>query len=207
MIGVGIVVRIMAGIVARTVSAQGSVLCRQPVWHVLQTPTRLRGASTFAACSCKVGWSNYRFTFIPFPRQDYNATCMQCEAGKFKSVTTIPVCIDCAAGTYTEREGTTACTTCERGKYSAGGVDMYITFVAAETSEYKCCAAVEQLGSQVERRKQKVTPRSSFIPTGNRTMPAWDSSGYSRCQLPFSWTELHKVLSFMPFSWTELHKD
>jgi len=45
---------------------------------------------------------------------------------------------------------------------------MCITFVAAGTSE--CCAAVEQLGSQVERLKQQVTPRSSFIPTGNRTM-------------------------------------
>ena len=31
----------------------------------------------------------------------------------------------------------------------------------------------------------------------NRTMPAWGNSGYSRCQLPFSWTELHKVLSFI----------
>jgi hypothetical protein len=155
------------------------------------------GSLNIANCSCKAGWSNYRFTFKPFPSQDYNATCMQCEAGKFKSVTTIPVCIECAAGTYAAREGATACTTCERGKYSAGGADMCTTFVAAETSECKCCAAVEQLGSEVERLKQKVTPRSSFIPTDNRTMQAWGNSGYSRCQLPFSWTQLHKVLNFL----------
>ena len=30
---------------------------------------------------------------------------------------------------------------------------------------------------------------------GKRTLPAWGNSGYSRCQLPFSWTELIKVLS------------
>ena len=50
----------------------------------------------------------------------------------------------------------------------------------------------EQLGSEFERLKQLVTTRSSFIPTGNRTMTAWGNSGYSRCQLPFSWTELNK---------------
>ena len=75
---------------------------------------------------------------------------------------------------------------------------MSITFVAAGTSE--CCAAVEQLGSQVERLKQQVTPCSSFIPTGNRTM-AWTEQLWllllSGCQLQFSWTELHKVLCFI----------
>jgi FtsZ-binding cell division protein ZapB len=39
----------------------------------------------------------------------------------------------------------------------------------------------EQLGSEFERLKQLVATRSSFIPTGNRTMPAWGNSGYSRC--------------------------
>ncbi len=89
---------------------------------------------------------------------------------------------------------------------------MCITFEAAETSE--CCAAVDELasevkrlkhqgeqlkqqgellGSEVERLKHLLTPRSSFIPTGNRTMPAWGKSVYSRCQLLFSWTELNKV--------------
>jgi sugar-specific transcriptional regulator TrmB len=62
----------------------------------------------------------------------------------------------------------------------------------------------EQVGSEVERLKQQVerltkvvTPRSSFMPTGNRTMPGWDSSAYTRCQLLFSWTELNKVPSFI----------
>ena len=80
---------------------------------------------------------------------------------------------------------------------------MCITFVAEGSSE--CCVDEleseverlkqqrEMLGSEVERLKQLVTPRSSFIPTANRTMPAWGNSGYSRCQLPFSWTELNKV--------------
>ena len=61
----------------------------------------------------------------------------------------------------------------------------------------------EQVGSEVDRLKQQVerltkvvTPRSSFITTSNRTMPGWGTSAYTRCQLPFSWTELIKVLSF-----------
>ncbi len=73
---------------------------------------------------------------------------------------------------------------------------MSIAVVAAGTSE--CCAAVEQLGSQVERLKQQLTPRSSFIPTGNRTMASMEQLcllSLSGCQLQFSWTELHKVLS------------
>jgi hypothetical protein len=50
----------------------------------------------------------------------------------------------------------------------------------------------EQLGSEFERLKELVATRSSFRPTGNRVMPAWGNSSYSRCQLPFSWTELNK---------------
>jgi hypothetical protein len=38
---------------------------------------------------------------------------------------------------------------------------------------------------------------SSCTTTGNRTMPAWGKSGYSHCQLLFSWTELIKVPSFI----------
>ena len=100
-------------------------------------------------------------------------------------------CTACGAGTYSAREGATACTTCAPGKYSAGGADMCITFVS------ECCSAVDQLGDEFERLKQLMTLGSSFITTGNRTMPAWGKSGYSRCQLPFSWTELIKVLSFI----------
>jgi archaellum component FlaC len=59
---------------------------------------------------------------------------------------------------------------------------------------------VERLKQQVERLTKVVTPRSSFIPTGNRSMPAWGTSGYSRCQLPFSWTELIKVPSFIRYN-------
>jgi FtsZ-binding cell division protein ZapB len=50
----------------------------------------------------------------------------------------------------------------------------------------------EQLASEFERLKELVATRSSFRPTGNRAMPAWGNSSYSRCQLPFSWTELNK---------------
>ncbi len=64
---------------------------------------------------------------------------------------------------------------------------------AGTTESY---STVDQLGSEVEKLKQLMTPGSSFIPTGNRTMPAWGKSGYSHCQLPFSWTELIKVLRF-----------
>jgi hypothetical protein len=46
--------------------------------------------------------------------------------------------------------------------------------------------------------KQQVTSCSSFIPTDNLTMP-WGKSVYSHCQLPFSWTELIKVLSFFRY--------
>jgi hypothetical protein len=68
---------------------------------------------------------------------------------------------------------------------------MCITFVS------ECCSAVDQLGSEFEKLKRLMTLGSSFIPTGNRTMPAWGKSGYSRCQLLFSWTELSKVPSFI----------
>jgi hypothetical protein len=146
------------------------------------------GSRNVAACSCNAGWTNINV---------YNSTttCKQCETGKFKSMTkgtvnVLPSCIDCPAGKYAAREGATACTTCEQGKYSGSGADMCITFVASETSE--CCT---QLGSEFERLKQQVMPLSSFMPTDNRTMPAWGDSTYSRCQLPFSWTELIKVLS------------
>ena len=44
--GVGIIANIMVIIVARTLAAQGGVLCLQPVFHALQTRTRLRGAAT-----------------------------------------------------------------------------------------------------------------------------------------------------------------
>ncbi len=50
----------------------------------------------------------------------------------------------------------------------------------------------EKLASEFERLKELVATRSSFRPTGNRAMPAWGNSSYSRCQLPFSWTELNK---------------
>ena len=46
--------------------------------------------------------------------------------------------------------------------------------------------------------KQQVAYCSSFIPTGNLTMP-WGKSGYSHCHLPFSWTELIKVPSFIRY--------
>jgi hypothetical protein len=69
-----------------------------------------------------------------------------------------------------------------------------MNFVSAGTTE--CYSAVDQLGSEVEKLKQLMTPGSSFIPTGNHTMSAWGKSGYSHCQLPFSWTELIKVLKF-----------
>jgi archaellum component FlaC len=58
---------------------------------------------------------------------------------------------------------------------------------------------VERLKQQVERLTKVVTPRSSFMTTGNRTMPGWGSSAYTRCQLPFSWTELNKVPSFIRY--------
>jgi hypothetical protein len=57
----------------------------------------------------------------------------------------------------------------------------------------------ELLASEVEGLKQLVTPRSSFMPTGNRTMPGWGNSAYTRCELPFSWPELIKVLSFLRY--------
>jgi hypothetical protein len=59
---------------------------------------------------------------------------------------------------------------------------------------------VEWLKQQVERLTKVVTPRSSFMPTGNRTMPGWGNSAYTRCQLPFSWTELNKVPSFIRYN-------
>ena len=123
--------------------------------------------------------------------------CTDCVTGKFSERDAESSCTACGAFTYASREGATTCTTCEPGKYSGGVADKCITFVAAETSE--CCAAVEQLGNEVERLKHQVTPRSSFIPTGNRTMPAWGNSGYSRCQFPFSWSELNKVISFIGY--------
>ena len=46
--------------------------------------------------------------------------------------------------------------------------------------------------------KQQVAYCSSFIPTGNLTMPG-GKSGYSHCHLPFSWTELIKVPSFIRY--------
>ena len=55
---------------------------------------------------------------------------------------------------------------------------------------------VERLKQQVERLTKVVTPRSSFLTTSNRTMAIWGSSAYTRCQLPFSWTELNKVTEF-----------
>jgi hypothetical protein len=58
---------------------------------------------------------------------------------------------------------------------------------------------VERLKQQVEGLKQLVTPRSSFMPTGNRTMPGWGNSAYTRCELPFSWPELIKVTSFLRY--------
>jgi len=71
------------------------------------------------------------------------------------------------------------CVNCDAGKYSPGGA-----------SQCECsCAEAEKLSSEVERLKQKVASCSSFIPTGNLTM-SWGKSGYSHCQLPFSWTEL-----------------
>jgi hypothetical protein len=60
------------------------------------------------------------------------------------------------------------------------------------------CADAENLRSEIEMLKQQVANCSSFIPTGNLTMP-WGKSGYSHCQLLFSWTELMKVLSFIRF--------
>jgi hypothetical protein len=57
----------------------------------------------------------------------------------------------------------------------------------------------ELLASEVEGLKQLVTPRLSFMPTGNRTMPGWGNSAYTRCQLPFLWTELIKVLRFLRY--------
>jgi hypothetical protein len=57
----------------------------------------------------------------------------------------------------------------------------------------------DQLGSDVKRLKQQVesltkvvTPRSLLMTTSNRTIPGWVNSDYTRCQLPFSWTELNK---------------
>jgi hypothetical protein len=58
---------------------------------------------------------------------------------------------------------------------------------------------VERLKPQVERLTKVVTSRSSFMPTGNLTMPGWGSSAYS-CQLLFSWTELNKVPSFIRYN-------
>ena len=60
------------------------------------------------------------------------------------------------------------------------------------------CVDAEKLSSEVERLKQQLTSCSSFIPTGNLTMP-WGKPGYSHCQYPFSWTELIKVLSFIRY--------
>jgi hypothetical protein len=58
---------------------------------------------------------------------------------------------------------------------------------------------VERLKQQVERLTKVVTPRSSFLTTSNRTMSGWGNSTYTRCQLPFSWTELIKVLGFLRY--------
>ncbi len=60
------------------------------------------------------------------------------------------------------------------------------------------CADAEELRSEIEKLKQQLTSCSSFIPTGNLTM-SWGKSVYSHCQLPFSWTELIKVLSFIRY--------
>jgi len=113
-------------------------------------------------------------------------------------------CAACGTGTYTAREAATFSMTCEPGKYSSGGGDICTSFVATGTSE--CCVVVDQLGNEVkslkhevESLKQLVTPRSSFIPTGNRTMPTWGNSVHTRCHLSFSWTELNKVRSFFRY--------
>jgi hypothetical protein len=139
--------------------------------------------------------------------QTAEASCTACGAGKYGVATggsTEASCTACGTGTYTAREAATVCMTCEPGKYSSGGDDICTSFVTTGTSE--CCAIVDQLENEVrslkyevDSLKQLVTPRSSFIPTGNRTIPAWGNSVYTRCQLPFSWTELNKVRSFFRY--------
>jgi hypothetical protein len=143
-----------------------------------------------------------------------------CPAGTYNPVkgsTKLSECLKCPANTNSPAGSTkvTDCTSSGGFLGPAGGpceaeisVDdpqnnwmtilcflRHLSHSIQNTSE--CCVAVQHLGSEVERLKQQGTPRSSFIPTGNRSMPAWGTSGYSRCQLPFSWTELHKVLSFI----------
>ncbi len=146
------------------------------------------------------------------------SACTPCSEGKYGVATgqnTEASCTACGTGKYAARAGSTTCTACEPGKYSGENAFYCVTFVGAGTSE--CCAELgvevdqfkqggEELASELERLKQQVerltkvvTPHSSFMPTGNRTMPGWGNSVYTRCQLPFSWTELIKVLSFLGY--------
>jgi hypothetical protein len=124
----------------------------------------LAGSAALTNCTCNAGSSGPNFN------------CTACVTGKYKVLTGSAPCTDCGAGKYGFATGQTAeasctacgtgkygvatgqtteasCTACGAGKYSAGGADMCITFVAAETSE--CCTAVDELGDEVKRLKHE----------------------------------------------------
>ena len=157
------------------------------------------GSTSVSNCTCAPGF------FGPA-----GGPCTPCPSGTYKKDTgTAAACTPCpVAGQWSatmsvdaadcvdqfKQEGEDLRSEIERLKQEGEQVGSQVERLKQEGEDLK--SEVERLKQQVERLTKVVTPRSSFMPTGNRTMPGWGSTAYTRCQLPFSWTELNKVTKF-----------